>query len=209
MFSRAVVRAGIKIAHSEGFNPHPKIVFASALSLGVESFCEFADIKIIDENIANMPVSESEICKKLKSVFPSGINILEVYETENAFKNFKNIDKTRFYIYVKPPAESGESDFTNFIDELDKFFESDVFVERKPGVIINVKDYISEMTISSGKVEGYIFIDVVLKTSQETFLNPENIVKAVNAKYKDKIEDYFIQKTAVYEDDNGYYKEFR
>ncbi|MDR2872231.1 MAG: TIGR03936 family radical SAM-associated protein [Xanthomonadaceae bacterium] len=46
LFSRSFARAGIEIAHSEGFNPHPKITFVSALSLGVESFCEFVDIKV-------------------------------------------------------------------------------------------------------------------------------------------------------------------
>jgi len=111
IFSRAIARADIKIAHSEGFNPHPKIAFVSALSLGTESFCEFVDMKIIDTD----DVSESDIFNSLKDVFPSGINIKEVYIPQS---DFKYIDRTRFYIFVKPTGFDA--------DGLGRLFDSDV-----------------------------------------------------------------------------------
>ena len=41
-----MIRAKIPIHYSEGFNPHPKMVFALPLSIGAESVCELLDIKI-------------------------------------------------------------------------------------------------------------------------------------------------------------------
>ena len=195
LFSRAIIRAGIKVAHSEGFNPHPKIVFSSGLALGIESFCELVDIKIIETIETEVkPVTDGIIFNRLKDVFPPGINIKEVYTSDNAFKN---IDKTRFYIFVKFVKPDGFG-----IGELDKLFEGDVFVEKKPGVSINLKDYIYHMNIS--EEFEYIKIDAVVKTNQDMFLNPENIIKGINTRFT--IEDYFIQKREMYDKN---YKIFR
>lgn len=48
-FERAIRRAEIPIAFSEGFNPHPKMNFASALAVGVTSETEYLDIELKPE----------------------------------------------------------------------------------------------------------------------------------------------------------------
>lgn len=45
VFERACRRAGIPLAYSQGFNPHPKITFGSALAVGVEGEQEFVDLR--------------------------------------------------------------------------------------------------------------------------------------------------------------------
>ena len=175
LFARSLARAGIEVAHTEGFNPRPKIVFASAISLGLESFCEFADIK------TQTPVGAAD------DVFPQGINILEIYEP---ISDFKNIDRTRFYIFLKPNGFG--------VDALNKLFEGDAFVEKKPEVIINLKDYIEVSDVVSQ--EEYIKINTLVRTNQEMFLNPENIIKAINLKYT--VDDYYIQKIEIYDKNN-------
>ena len=208
LFSRSLARAKIDVAHTEGFNPHPKIVFASAISLGIESFCEFADVKINinvgatigrplpndnndNENhifYTDAHCAPLQIYEKIKNVFPQGINIKEIYIPET---EFKEIDTTRFYIFFSPDDYEA--------DEIIEMFKNDVFVEKKPGIVINLKDYIRDISISD-KLHSYKFIDCIIKTNQEMFLNPENIVKAINLKYN--TDDYFIQKIESY-DKNG------
>ena len=130
---------------------------------------------------------------KLRGAFPSGVNIIKIYESDQTFKNFKNIDKTRFYIYIDAQSAS--------ISELVRFFAGDIFTEKKPGVSINLKDYICELNISG---EGeYIKIDCVIKTSQEQYLNPDIIIRALRADFI--ISDYYIQKIEMYD---GYLKIF-
>jgi len=187
LFSRSFARAGVEIAHSEGFNPHPKIVFASAISLGIESFCEFVDVKII---VGHDAPGVPEISQ---DIFPQGINIREVYEPSN---EFKNIDRTKFELFLNPDGFSGE--------DLEKLFQSDVFVEKKPGVIINLKDYIESFSVSSETENEYIKITVTVKTNQEMFLNPENIIKAIKSKYP--LDDYFIRKIEIYDKNNEVFK---
>jgi radical SAM-linked protein len=45
LFHRAAVRAGVAIAFSQGFNPHPKISFGPALPVGMESESEYLDME--------------------------------------------------------------------------------------------------------------------------------------------------------------------
>ncbi|MCL2096703.1 MAG: TIGR03936 family radical SAM-associated protein [Oscillospiraceae bacterium] len=182
VFARSLARAKTKIIHSEGFNPRPKIVFASAISLGTESFCEFADIKIKSIHASGIINSAADI----KKFFPTGINIIEIYEPQ---RNFKDIDRTKFEIYIK----------NSEIKEIEKMLSEDVFAEKKPGIIINLKDYITDLKYLDEENQEYKIISAVLKTNQSIYLNPENIVKAINLKYN--IEDYFIRKIEIYDKD--------
>src|SRR5580765_1377538 len=43
-FERAIRRAGVPIAFSQGFTPHPKISYASAAPTGVASEAEYVEI---------------------------------------------------------------------------------------------------------------------------------------------------------------------
>ena len=44
--TKSITRAGIPVRYSEGFNPHPRLSFATAMSIGLESDCEFLDIRL-------------------------------------------------------------------------------------------------------------------------------------------------------------------
>lgn len=44
MWQRAFYRAGIPLAYSEGFNPHPRMALAAPLALGVTSEAELMDV---------------------------------------------------------------------------------------------------------------------------------------------------------------------
>jgi radical SAM-linked protein len=46
VFERAVRRSGLPIAYSQGFNPHPHMVFGLPLSVGVTSDGEYADFEL-------------------------------------------------------------------------------------------------------------------------------------------------------------------
>jgi radical SAM-linked protein len=49
VWERALRRAGIRVAYSEGFSPRPKVSFGLALSTGYESLGEYLDIDLADD----------------------------------------------------------------------------------------------------------------------------------------------------------------
>jgi radical SAM-linked protein len=64
---RAIRRAKLPAAYSEGFNPHMKLAFASALAVGVTSSFEYMDLELTDE--IPVPVVLSQLAGQL----PPGI----------------------------------------------------------------------------------------------------------------------------------------
>lgn len=71
VFERSLRRAGIRTAYSEGFNPHPKISFGSALAVGVEGTREYVDIELEQE------LDLKEILGRLQEQLPVGIRLIE------------------------------------------------------------------------------------------------------------------------------------
>ena len=73
VYELALRRSGLKVAHTQGFNPHPKVSFALALPLGVESLDEIVDIDI--EHEADAPSPES-VMAQLGEQMPPGLRLL-------------------------------------------------------------------------------------------------------------------------------------
>ncbi len=74
VFSRAFARAKINLWYTQGFNPRPYMSFSLPLSLGVESYCENIDIRIIDD------LTDEEIKNRVNDALPLGIRIVDVYD---------------------------------------------------------------------------------------------------------------------------------
>jgi radical SAM-linked protein len=71
VFERSLRRARIRTAYSEGFNPHPKISFGSALAVGVEGEREYVDIELEQD------LDLKEILGRLQEQLPVGIRLLD------------------------------------------------------------------------------------------------------------------------------------
>lgn len=75
MFQRALRRAKLPVAFSQGFNPHPILSFANAMSVGMTSESEYCDVGI--DLPEDHQALSSELVERLNSVMPRGIEILE------------------------------------------------------------------------------------------------------------------------------------
>jgi len=73
LWQRTLHRAGIPLAYTEGFSPHPRISLAAPLPVGVTSQCELTDI------FCTKWVSPHFFTTELSQQLPSGIQILQVY----------------------------------------------------------------------------------------------------------------------------------
>ena len=72
MFMRALLRAKLPAAWSEGFNPHMKVSFASALGVGVTSDCEYVDFEL------TTPLKEFDVARRLNEQLPKGAEIVRL-----------------------------------------------------------------------------------------------------------------------------------
>lgn len=74
---RAVRRAGLPMAYSGGFHPHPKISYANAAPTGAASEAEYVEISLTRE------VEPSSIAAQLDASLPEGLDVLEVADASD------------------------------------------------------------------------------------------------------------------------------
>jgi radical SAM-linked protein len=73
LWERALRRAGLPLAYSEGFSPHPQIALAAPLSVGVTSQAELMDISLFRW------VPPQSFMAQVGEQLPCGIDLLEAW----------------------------------------------------------------------------------------------------------------------------------
>jgi len=73
-FERGVRRAGLPIAYSAGFTPHPKISYAGGAPTGVASEAEYLSLTLTARQ------DETQVCQRLDAALPDGIDVIDVTE---------------------------------------------------------------------------------------------------------------------------------
>ncbi len=58
-FERSIMRSGLPVEYSQGFNPHQKMTFALPLPVGVTSECEVVDISFVDGKVTDEEITEA------------------------------------------------------------------------------------------------------------------------------------------------------
>jgi len=69
---RILRRAGLPVAHSQGFNPRPKATFALAMALGIEGRREVLDLELTET------IDPEDVLRRLSAEAPPGLDFLEV-----------------------------------------------------------------------------------------------------------------------------------
>lgn len=77
---RAIRRAKLPAAYSEGFNPHLKFSFASALAVGVTSSAEYMDIELATD------MKLDRVAAQFRQALPEGISLVEAKVMVGAVK---------------------------------------------------------------------------------------------------------------------------
>ena len=73
-FERGVRRAGLPIAYSAGFTPHPKISYAGGAPTGAASEAEYLTLALTARQ------AETQVCQRLNAALPDGIDVIDVTE---------------------------------------------------------------------------------------------------------------------------------
>lgn len=71
---RALRRAGVPMAFSAGFHPHPKISYANAAPTGTASEAEYVEISVVER------VDPAALQAALDAALPDGLDVLQVVE---------------------------------------------------------------------------------------------------------------------------------
>jgi radical SAM-linked protein len=99
-WERALRRAKVPLAYSEGFNPRPKISIASALPVGFTGRGEVMDI------VLSRHISPYNLIKRLKPHLPPGLEVLSV---EEVYLRLPSLQSQMRYAEYRVVVESEET----------------------------------------------------------------------------------------------------
>lgn len=167
LFQRAFRRAKLPLAYSQGFNPHPLISFATALSVGYTSRGEYLDVTLTED------ISCGDFLNAVQGVLPAGISIVDVFDLGELRKSLTSAMRSADYT-VKAEIERPIA-YDKLKAALDDLLSREIIVDKKTKGGIKPTD-IRPMVISAeiaelNDNEAVFSLSGVL--SAEGGLNPE------------------------------------
>ena len=163
--NKIIVRAGLPLWYTEGFNPKPKMVFAAPLSTGTESMCEYMDLRLTEK----MDVSLA--AKLLNDNMTQEMQVIEAYYPTTKLTDLKWLSYT-----VRVFGENITEELAHSCDEALLKDEIRIVKKTKSG---ETEVDIRPMIKSASAVfdDGSIRISCVLSADSQSFLNPEYVIK--------------------------------
>ena len=178
VFKRSFKRAEIRLAYSQGFNPHPKMGFAQPLSLGYESLDEYIEFETADETIA-----AEEILAKMKALMPEGLTLLSIEKATHPKTLAANTVSAEYRIEI--PLSDGDrgkapSDARALWQEYMGQKEILAFKKQKKKkelVQVDIRPKIREILFFP--LEGKLDIEATLDSGSDSNLSPELVITTV------------------------------
>ncbi|KXG77049.1 TIGR03936 family radical SAM-associated protein [Thermotalea metallivorans] len=176
LMERALRRADIKLVFSQGFNPHPKIAFATAVPIGLSSEGEYMDIEI--EEKVDIP----SFIHRLNGQLPKGIRVVACkYIDHRATALMAMIDASAYIAkcVLEHPVEEGDVKkwLAQFMAQEEILLCKTTHKKnRETKKEINIKPYIYHMDLVQYD-PLYFILKMTLATGSKGNLKPEILIE--------------------------------
>jgi len=100
IWERALRRADLPIAYSEGFTPHARVSFPDALPVGVASTGEYAELTFA------APIRADDALARLSTALPEGMDILTYAEVPAGAPKLASLLRATLWELVWPPVDA-------------------------------------------------------------------------------------------------------
>jgi radical SAM-linked protein len=172
LWQRIFIRAGVPLAYSEGFNPHPRISLAAPLALGVTSEAELMDV------ILSRWLSPQSFLSAVSHQLPLGIDVDQVLNAPLTLPSLQS--QVRFAEYrVSLETQKNRDDVEDAIASLMARNELPWQHHRDTGVRrYDLRVLIDELRFI-GLEEGCCTIDMRLRCDSNGSGRPEQVSTAI------------------------------
>jgi radical SAM family uncharacterized protein/radical SAM-linked protein len=186
---RALRRSSIEIAYSAGYHPHPKISFATATAVGMESKQEYVDI-----NAREYSSDFDSLKKEINLNLPTGVEILEIRKMSPEEKAIAQATQG-FEYELHLPAAIDSSRMSAMEENIKNFLAASTFniqkVSKGKTVIKNIRTFVQSMILDDA---GKKVIFTVLHV-QEGSARPTDIIAHVLKSDVDESRQIRVVKT--------------
>lgn len=142
VFERALRRANVPIAYSQGFNPHPQMVFGLPLSVGITSEAEYLDLDLSEELVPG------KLLEMVNGSLPVGLWATEAQLLKNKSNIMKEIAAASYDVLVSPERGMGINELEDKFRKLLADPQIPVMKEGKKGAReVDIKPMIHELKL--------------------------------------------------------------
>lgn len=191
---RAIRRTNLPVSYSEGFNPHMKISFASALAVGVTSDAEYMDVEFKE------PIYVKGFCETMRNQLPPGIELLRAVEIVDKQPALMAIVNSAVYQVCLPY----DCDFSKIKNAVKSYNEAEMmmftrFSPKKGKKEIEIKQYMERPICVTSKGTTAI-LDMYVKITPMGSIKPGEVLQAIAEKFDFPIylEDVLIHRKGIY-----------
>lgn len=200
-FQKAMRRADIDIAYSEGFSPHQIMSFAAPLGVGIISDGEYLDIEVHSTR------SSKESIDALNAVMVDGMEITEYVQlADDAKKSMTIVAGAEYNVYYKDPAKA-VVEKEQLAEAIAKYFSQEELLitkqTKKSERVIDIKPHI--YTFEPYADDETFGFHLLLSAGSEENIKPELVLEDFCKFYEKEYKpfDYQIHRLDVYAMEKG------
>ena len=167
---RAFRRAQLPLAFSEGFNPHPRISYASALAVGVTSEGEYLDLELEEDLAAD------EVLKRLQNFLPQGLKVLAVTPvTQRKESLMAIINMARYRVDIPLLQAIQQQDVDKMVNDALSLAAWVVLRQGKKGERqVDIRPGVYRL---QGRIEKTLTIEMDVQTGSSGNVKPEEVLE--------------------------------
>lgn len=170
-WERVIRRSQLPLAFSQGFNPHPKINFASALALGTTSDGEYMDMELTEE----LPLEQ--IQQMLEEAIPPAFEIVQMQAVTGKVPSLMSmIQRARYQLYLEfvQPVTQAELDVA--VEQFWQMEEVTVYRYKKNSKekkAVNIRPGVYEIQLTADGNHG--ILEILVQSGNDGNIRPEEV----------------------------------
>lgn len=166
-FQKAILRAGLDIRYSEGFNPHQILSFAYPLGVSMETEGDYCDIEV------NSFSSLEDIVNSMNAVMNEGISIISAsLVPEDQLNAMASVAMAEYKIVLSDISSVSKELIDSYMSKEEIMIEK----EGKKGNIkeVNIKDGILKLDLIDG------MLSMQLLSGSSLNIKPSQVIETIN-----------------------------
>ncbi|MCL6634982.1 MAG: TIGR03936 family radical SAM-associated protein [Peptococcaceae bacterium] len=194
-FERAARRAGLPLAYTRGFNPHPKLSFAAPLAVGITGEAECAEVEL-DRNL-----QEDGVAALLGRSLPEGLRVKKVKVIPGDAPSLMSlVERSTYRCTAKLDRAAGDDALERAVRSFLARGEIPVLRKNKAGEkkMVDIRPGI--FTMSARLDNDIIIIEAELKTGSSGNIRIEEVLNAFLDGFPLPLEagDFSLFRTGLY-----------
>lgn len=197
---RMIRRADLPMMYSEGFNPHMKISFSSALALGITAEVEYADLELSED------LAVAEVAQRLNAVAPPGLEVTAGRVMPEKVRKMMAI--CNYAVYEVTGPVTADANWDALLQPINEAAQIDFEkVTPKKTRIINIKEFVYNALMAQKHDNGTVTVTMGIGIYPSGTMKPGELWLFGRDRYNWPVtESYEVHRQGIYVVEDGQIK---